>query len=131
MGHANQALWDRIKNKVQRGSKGGLAGQWSARKAQLLVKEYKDQGGKFTGPKNPNNSLHQWTKQDWRTRSGKPSLQTGERYLPAKAIKHLSSAEYARTTRKKRQGMRTGKQFVRQPTSIRNKTRKFRVTKYK
>lgn len=131
MGHANQALWDRIKNKVQRGSKGGLAGQWSARKAQLLVKEYKDQGGKFTGQKDSNNSLHQWTKQNWRTRSGKPSLQTGERYLPAKAIKHLSSAEYARTTRKKRQGMRTGKQFVRQPTSIRNKTRKFRVTKYK
>jgi hypothetical protein len=131
MGHANQPLWDRIKNKVQRGSKGSLAGQWSARKAQLLVKEYKDQGGKFTGPKDHNNSLHQWTRQNWRTKSGKPSLKTGERYLPAKAIKSLSSAEYARTTRKKRQGMRTGKQFVRQPTSIRNKTRKFRVTKYK
>jgi hypothetical protein len=127
MGHANQPLWDRIKNRVQQGSKGGLPGQWSARKAQILVKEYKDSGGKFTGSKDPQNSLTKWTKQNWRTRSGKPSLKTGERYLPAKAIKSLTSSEYARTTRKKREGMRQGKQFVRQPKSIRNKTRKFRL----
>jgi hypothetical protein len=127
MGHANQPLWDRIKNKVQQGSKGGLPGQWSARKAQLLVKEYKDKGGKFTGEKSRNNSLVKWTRENWRTKSGKPSLKTGERYLPAKAIKSLSSAEYARTTRRKREGMRKGKQFVSQPSSIRNKTRKFRL----
>lgn len=127
MGHANQPLWDRIKNKVQQGSKGGLPGQWSARKAQLLVKEYKDKGGKFTGEKKRNNSLTKWTQQNWRTKSGKPSLKTGERYLPYKAIKSLTSAEYARTTRKKREGMRKGKQFVGQPFGIRNKTRKFRL----
>jgi len=127
MGHANQPLWDRIKNKVQQGSKGGLPRQWSARKAQLLVKEYKDKGGKFTGEKSRNNSLVKWTRENWRTKSGKPSLKTGERYLPAKAIKSLSSAEYARTTRRKREGMRKGKQFVSQPSSIRNKTRKFRL----
>jgi len=126
MGHANQALWDRIKNKVQQGSKGGLPGQWSARKAQLLVLEYKDHNGKFTGPKDPHNSLTKWTREQWRTKSGKPSLKTGERYLPSKAIKSLTSAEYARTTRKKREGMRKGKQFVPQPRGIRNKTRKFR-----
>ena len=126
MGHANQALWDRIKNKVQQGSKGGLPGQWSARKAQLLVKEYKDRNGKFTGSKDPNNSLTKWTREQWRTKSGKPSLKTGERYLPSKAIRALTSAEYARTTRKKREGMRKGKQFVPQPLGIRNKTRKFR-----
>ena len=126
MGHSNQALWDRIKNRVQQGSKGGLAGQWSARKAQLLVKEYKDSGGKFTGKKNPQNSLTKWTRENWRTKSGKPSLKTGERYLPSKAIKSLTSSEYARTTRKKREGMRKGKQFVPQPFGIRNKTRKFR-----
>jgi hypothetical protein len=90
------------------------------------VKEYKDAGGKFTGAKSPNNSLAKWTRQNWRTKSGKPSLKTGERYLPAKAIKSLTSAEYARTTRRKRQGMLKGKQFVRQPLGIRNKTRKFR-----
>jgi hypothetical protein len=127
MGHANQSLWDRIKNKVQQGSKGGLPGQWSARKAQLLVKEYKDKGGKFTGEKSRNNSLVKWTRENWRTKSGKPSLKTGERYLPAKAIKSLTSAEYARTTRRKREGMRKGKQFVSQPSNIRNKTRKFRL----
>ena len=127
MGHANQPLWDRIKNKVQQGSKGGLPGQWSARKAQLLVKEYRDKGGKFTGEKKRNNSLTKWTQQNWRTKSGKPSLKTGERYLPYKAIKSLTSAEYARTTRKKREGMRKGKQFVGQPFGIRNKTRKFRL----
>jgi hypothetical protein len=126
MGHSNQALWDRIKNRVQQGSKGGLTGQWSARKAQLLVKEYKDSGGKFTGKKNPQNSLTKWTRENWRTKSGKPSLKTGERYLPSKAIKSLTSSEYARTTRKKREGMRKGKQFVPQPFGIRNKTRKFR-----
>ena len=127
MGHANQPLWDRIKNKVQQGSKRGLPGQWSARKAQLLVKEYKDKGGKFTGEKSRNNSLVKWTRENWRTKSGKPSLKTGERYLPAKAIKSLTSAEYARTTRRKREGMRKGKQFVSQPSNIRNKTRKFRL----
>ena len=126
MGHANQALWDRIKNRVQQGSKGGLPGQWSARKAQILVKEYKDHHGKFTGSKDPHNSLTKWTRENWRTKSGKPSLQTGERYLPEKAIRSLTSAEYARTTRKNREGMRKGKQFVPQPLKIRNKTRKFR-----
>jgi hypothetical protein len=109
-----------------RSSKGGLPGQWSARKAQLSVKMYKDEGGKYKGPRSANNSLHQWTIQNWRTKSGKASLKTGERYLPAAAIKHLSSAEYSRTTRKKREGMRRGKQFVKQPKSIARKTRRYR-----
>ena len=59
-------------------------------------------------------SLKNWTKQKWRTKSGKPSAQTGERYLPEKAIKSLTSAEYAATTRAKRRYTQ-GKQFVRQP----------------
>ena len=63
-------------------------------------------------------SLKSWTKQKWRTKSGKPSAKTGERYLPEKAIKSLTSAEYAATTRAKREGTRKGKQFVRQPKSI-------------
>lgn len=123
----NPKLWTTVKNKVMRESKGGLPGQWSARKAQLAVKLYKDKGGTYKGPRSKNNSLHQWTLQDWTTKSGKPSLKTGERYLPRAAIKKLSSKEYARTTRKKRQGMRYGKQFVRQPRSIARKTRRFRL----
>ena len=71
-------------------------------------------------------SLKSWTKQKWRTKSGKPSGQTGERYLPEKAIKSLSAAEYAATTRAKRAGTKKGQQFVRQPQSIAKKTARFR-----
>lgn len=119
-------LWQRVKAEVMRGSKGGLSGQWSARKAQLAVKLYKDRGGKYIGERSHKNSLHQWTIQDWRTKSGLPSLVTGERYLPSKAIKRLSSSEYARTTRKKREGLRRGQQFTKQPNSIMRKTRRYR-----
>ena len=77
--------------------------------------------------KNPSQrSLTNWTKQDWRTKSGKPSAKTGERYLPAKAIKSLTSAEYSATTKAKRQGTSAGKQHVSQPKSIAKKTAKFR-----
>ena len=71
-------------------------------------------------------SLSNWTKQDWRTKSGKPSKKTGERYLPASAIKALSPSEYAATTAAKRAGTRAGKQFVKQPKSISKKTAKYR-----
>ena len=70
-------------------------------------------------------SLKDWTKQKWRTKSGKPSSQTGERYLPEKAIKALSSSEYAKTSAAKRKGTAAGKQFVKQPKSIANKVRKY------
>ena len=70
--------------------------------------------------------LSKWTKQNWRTKSGKPSSETGERYLPEKAIKSLSSSEYAATTRAKREGTKEGKQFVAQPKSIAKKVAKYR-----
>ena len=71
-------------------------------------------------------SLKAWTKQKWRTKSGKPSAKTGERYLPEKAIKSLTSAEYASTTKAKKEGTKKGKQFVKQPKSIAKKTARFR-----
>jgi len=71
-------------------------------------------------------SLKEWGKQKWRTKSGKPSSKTGERYLPEKAIKSLTSAEYAATTKAKRQGTSQGKQFVKQPKKIANKTKSYR-----
>ena len=74
-------------------------------------------------------SLKSWTKQKWRTKSGKPSSKTGERYLPEKAIKALSSKEYAATTKAKRAGTKAGKQFVKQPKTIAKKTRKYRKVK--
>ena len=76
--------------------------------------------------KSPQQSLKNWTNQKWRTKSGKPSAKTGERYLPTAAIKALSPQEYAATTRAKREGTRAGKQFVRQPKAISKKTAKFR-----
>lgn len=75
-------------------------------------------------------SLRAWTKQKWRTKSGKPSTQgkeaTGERYLPESAIKSLSDEEYRRTSRAKRAALRKGKQFSKQPKSIAEKTKRHR-----
>lgn len=76
--------------------------------------------------KKPQKSLISWGKQKWRTKSGKKSSETGERYLPEKAIKSLSPAEYAATTRAKRKAKAEGKQFSKQPKSIMEKTRRFR-----
>ena len=76
--------------------------------------------------KAPQKSLKDWTAQKWTTKSGKPSSKTGERYLPEKAIKSLSPAEYAATTKAKREGSAKGKQFVAQPKKIAAKTAKYR-----
>ena len=85
------------------------------------------------GLKAPQRSLKAWTKQKWRTKSGKPSTQgpkaTGERYLPSSAIKSLSSKEYAATTRAKRKARKAGKQFSKQPKKIAAKTSAHRRTK--
>ena len=71
-------------------------------------------------------SLSDWTAQKWRTKSGKPSSKTGERYLPEAAIKSLSPQEYAATTKAKRAGKAAGKQFVKQPKGVAQKTARFR-----
>ena len=71
-------------------------------------------------------SLKAWGKQKWRTKSGKKSSVTGERYLPEKAIKALSSAEYAATTKAKRKAKKAGKQVAKQPKKIAKKTAKYR-----
>lgn len=76
--------------------------------------------------KKPQQSLKSWTDQKWRTKSGKPSSKTGERYLPEAAIKALTPAEYAATTRAKRAGKQKGKQFVAQPKRIAQKTAAYR-----
>ena len=77
-------------------------------------------------------SLKRWTKQDWRTKSGKPSTQgpkaTGERYLPAGAIKAMSKKEYAASTAKKRKDTQAGKQFSKQPKAAAKTAKRFRRT---
>jgi len=74
----------------------------------------------------PQKSLKDWGDQKWTTKSGKKSSETGERYLPEKAIKALSSKEYAATTKAKREGKKSGKQFVAQPKAIAKKTARYR-----
>ena len=121
------SLWKRIVARIKsQASHGTRAGQWSGRKAQAAVKAYKKAGGGYSGAKKSSNSLSKWSKQKWRTKSGKPSSKTGERYLPEKAIKSLSAREYARTTAKKRKDKAKGKQFSKQPKSIARKVKKYR-----
>ena len=131
MSYNKPALRERLKDKIMAGSKGGKSGQWSARKAQLLSQEYEKAGGGYTGGKTKaQKSLSKWPKEEWGTKSGKPSTQgskaTGERYLPKKARESLSSKEYAATSRKKREDTAKGKQFSKQPKKIAKKTAKSR-----
>ena len=77
--------------------------------------------------KAPQKSLKKWGDQKWRTKSGKPSSKTGGRYLPDKAIKSLSSSEYAATTRAKRKGTKAGKQHVPQPKKVAKKVRQYKT----
>jgi hypothetical protein len=108
-------------------AKAKMGGKHSARAMQLAVKYYKDSGGTYSGKKKSTNKLSKWTKQKWTTKSGKKSSETGERYLPKKAINNLSDKEYAATTKAKRAGTKKGKQFVKQPKKIAKKTKKYRM----
>ena len=123
MGRTNEALWSKAKAEA----KAKMGGKHSARAMQLAGKIYKDRGGSYTGPKTKaQKSMTKWTKEEWGTKSGKPSGKTGERYLPKKARESLTPAEYAATTRAKREGTKAGKQFVKQPKNIAAKTARFR-----
>ncbi|MBB3474484.1 hypothetical protein [Sphingomonas sp. BK345] len=119
-------LWEKVKDEITAGAKGGKKGQWSARKAQMAVAEYKKRGGGFEGGKDEDNSLHQWSEEDWGTKSGAKSEESGERYLPKKAREALSDKEYARTSAKKRADTKKGKQFSAQPDDVAAKTRPYR-----
>lgn len=123
MGRTNETLWEKSKAEA----KAKMGGKHSARAMQLAGKIYKDKGGAYTGEKtSAQKSMTKWTKEDWGTKSGKPSGKTGERYLPKKARESLTTSEYAATTRAKREGTKAGKQFVAQPKQIAVKTAKFR-----
>lgn len=123
MARTNEALWEKAKAEA----KAKMGGKHSARAMQLAGKIYKDKGGSYTGPKTESQkSMSKWTKEEWGTKSGKPSSKTGERYLPKKAIEALTPAEYAATTRAKREGTRQGKQFVAQPKKVAEKVAKYR-----
>lgn len=126
MSHTDKALWERMKKKVLEDDVGGKSGQWSAIKAMIASKKYKEAGGGYMGKKDFSKGLLKWMGEDWRTKSGKPSLETGERFLPAKAIEALSEKEYERTSAKKRNDLKAGKQFSRQPEDIQMKVEPYR-----
>jgi hypothetical protein len=116
----NPTLWEQVKAEITAGDKGGDPGEWSARKAQMAVREYKKRGGGYDakGPRQEDTNLHHWTEEEWGTKSGGKSEATGERYLPRLALLLLTEEEYARTTARKRGGRM---QFVDQPEDIREK----------
>ncbi|MEW9920446.1 DUF5872 domain-containing protein [Marimonas sp. MJW-29] len=113
-------LWEKVKDKHLQSDKGGEPGQWSARKAQLAVQEYKRRGGAYAedGTDQEDTDLHQWTEEDWGTKSGEASADSGERYLPKKVRMLLTEDEYARSTQKKKDG---DQQFVDQPDDVKKK----------
>ncbi|RYC33305.1 hypothetical protein D3273_02195 [Lichenibacterium minor] len=115
-------LWEKVKEEVTEGDKGGQPGQWSARKAQMAVQEYKHEGGGYEGKKSEDNHLVQWEREDWGTKSGHPSGETGERYLPEEARNHLTAEEYRRTSDKKRRDTKKGRQHSAQPKDVAEKT---------
>ena len=124
----NEKLWKKIVSSVRKSSKGGKPGQWSARKAQLSVSLYKKRGGGYKGKKSQKNSLSKWTKQRWRTRSGKNSVvgknASGERYLPSNVIKRLSKRQYDYTSSLKK---KSKKQYTRNSSSVRKAVRTHRL----
>ena len=134
--YTKPALRERLKKKIQVESKGGRAGQWSARKAQLLAAEYKRQGGGYRGgKKSAQKHLVSWTSEKWQTSDGKKAERKVRgksetaRYLPEKAWKNLSPAKRAATDRKKRAGSRTGRQFVNNTKAAASAGRRARKTK--
>ncbi|WP_232630479.1 DUF5872 domain-containing protein [Methylobacterium sp. Leaf118] len=121
-------LWEKVKDEVTNSSKGGKPGQWSARKAQMATTEYKKEGGRYEGRKSDDNSLKQWTDEQWGTKSGEASGKTGERYLPEKARETLTASEYRRSTAKKRADSAQGKQHSKQPADVAKKAASARKT---
>lgn len=119
-------LWERVKREVTEGDKGGEPGQWSARKAQMAVQAYKRRGGGYDeegGASKEETHLHEWTEEDWGTRSGAESGETGERYLPRRVRMLLTEDEYRRSTARKRG---SEEQFVDQPDDVREKVARIR-----
>jgi len=121
-GRTNPKLWESAKRRA----KSRMGGKHSARAMQLASKIYREEGGGYSGPKTSRQkSMSKWTKQDWGTKSGKKSSETGERYLPKKARAALSSKEYAATSAKKRKDTKAGKQYSSQPKKIAKKTSRY------
>ena len=109
-------LRENIKEEIKASDRGGKPGQWSARKSQLLTKEYEKRGGGYKGNKSESQkNLEKWTEEDWQTQEGDSRARSGDetaRYLPKEAWEKLSDDEKRETENKKREGSRQGQQHV-------------------
>jgi len=130
-------LRKKLFDKIKKGNRGGDAGEWSARKAQLLAKEYKEQGGGYKkAPNADQKSLKKWSNQNWMTSGTYKNLKKGrskevksegtKRYLPKKAWQNLTDKEIAETNQSKQKGNASGDQFVAQPKGVAKKVKKYR-----
>jgi len=130
-------LRKKLFDKIKKGNRGGDAGEWSARKAQLLAKEYKEQGGGYKkAPNADQKSLKKWSNQNWMTSDTYKNLKKGrdtevksegtKRYLPKKAWQNLTDKEVAETNLSKQKGNAKGNQFVAQPKEVAKKVKKYR-----
>ena len=122
-----ESMWRRIVASVKAGSKGGNAGQWSARKAQLATARYKKAGGGYKGKKSSDNKLSKWSKQKWdyvsKGDEKKPKKKRG-RYLPESVRKSLTKSEKASTNRKKKAASAKGKQKAKYSKKVAGKVRR-------
>jgi hypothetical protein len=115
--YTDPELRERIKEEIKASDKGGEKGQWSARKSQLLTREYEKQGGGYKGQKGRSQkNLEKWTEEEWQTKEGDADARKGDgetkRYLPKKAWENMSEEEKEETERKKREGSKKGQQHV-------------------
>ena len=117
--YTDPQLRERLKAEILAGDRGGRPGQWSARKAQLLAREYAKAGGGYTSDKAHESeaarSLDEWTAEEWTTRDGSGHARDGAetaRYLPKDAWAQLPPEEAEATDRRKREASRRGQQFV-------------------
>lgn len=118
--YTDPELREEIKEEVKAGDKGGAPGQWSARKAQPMAKEYKARGGDYTTPKEDKDEsqkhLSRWGEEDWQTKEGSGNAKQADgsekRYLPKKAWDKMSEGEKEETEKAKEEGGKDGKQFV-------------------
>jgi hypothetical protein len=105
-----------LRDEIKQSDKGGRPGQWSARKSQLLAREYERQGGGYTGEKDEGQrNLEKWTEEDWQTQEGETRARSGDetaRYLSKEAWEKMSDEEKRETERRKREGSKRGEQYV-------------------
>ncbi len=125
--YTHPELRERLKEEIKVSDKGGNPGAWSARKSQLLTKEYEKAGGGYKGEKTEDQkNLEKWTQEEWTTQDEGKRARRGDetaRYLPKEAWENLSPEEREATEKKKREGSKKGEQYV-ENTKVAREARK-------